>query len=97
MSGGKNLARLALARYHLQQAYDLFDEGSSARYNMEPLMEQLDRFLPNYVAEVLRIEKAYEEALRSYEYFQNLQEILHPIDRYETVTQTTNIDKGYGL
>lgn len=96
MSGEKNLARLALARYHLQQAYDLFEKGSSARYNMEPLMEQLDGFLPN-VVELLKIGKTYEEARRSYEYFQELQSIVYPEDRYETVTQTTNIDKGFDL
>lgn len=96
MSEERNLARLAMARYHLQQAYDLFDEGSRARFEMKPLMDEIDKELPD-VAELLKIGKTYEEALRSYEYFQDLKGIVYPEDRYETVTQTTNIDKGYGI
>ena len=96
MSDGKNLARLALARYHLQQAYDLFEEGSRGRSDLKPLMDELDKELPD-VAELLKIGKTYEEAVRSYEYFQELQGICYPEEKYETVTQTTNINKGYGL
>lgn len=85
-----------MARYHLQQAFDLFEVGSRGRSDLKPLMDELDKELPD-VAELLKIGKTYEEALRSYEYFQELQSIVYPEEKYETVTQTTNINKGYGL
>ena len=92
MSDGKNIARLALARYHLQQAHDLFEKGSRGRSDLKPLLDELDKELPD-VAELSKIGKTYEEAVRSYEYFQELQRICNPEERYETVTQPTMVVK----
>lgn len=96
MVDSKNLVKLAMARYYLQQAHDLFEEGSRGRSDIKPLMNEIDATLPGVTA-FLKADKTYEEAVYSYKFFQDLKEKLNPPDKYETITQTTNIERGYGI